>query len=78
MVRTGEALALLPCHLGDRDPELKRIAFPSQEIASEPLLLVHRDLRTLPRARAVMDTLVALFQEERAALEEKPPKAAAG
>jgi hypothetical protein len=30
---------------------------------------VHRDLRALPRVRAVMDALVHLFQEERAALE---------
>jgi len=39
------------------------------EVNADQWLLVHRDLRDLPRVRAVMDSLVRLFQEERAALE---------
>ncbi len=31
-------------------------------------LLVHRDLRTPPRIRAVMDQLIDLFQEQKPAL----------
>jgi hypothetical protein len=34
---------------------------------------VHRDLRDLPRVRGVMDALIRLFQEERAAIEGRRP-----
>jgi DNA-binding transcriptional LysR family regulator len=67
--RAGAGLALLPCYLGDDDPALRRIGPIQKEVAADQWLLVHRDLRDLPRVRAVMDALVRLFQEERAALE---------
>ena len=44
------------------------------EVAADQWLLVHRDLRDLPRVRAVMDSLIRLFQEERAALEGRSAK----
>jgi len=68
-VRAGAGLSVLPCYLGDEDPALRRIGGPLEEVAPDQWLLVHRDLRTLPRVRAVIDALVELFQEERAALE---------
>ncbi|MCC7271252.1 MAG: LysR family transcriptional regulator [Alphaproteobacteria bacterium] len=67
--RAGIGLAVLPCFMGDADPGLTRIGQPIDEAATDQWLLVHRDLRVLPRVRAVMDALVALFQEERAAIE---------
>jgi DNA-binding transcriptional LysR family regulator len=67
--RAGAGLALLPCYVGDADPALRRIGPIQKEVAPDQWLLVHRDLRDLPRVRAVMDALVRLFQEERAALE---------
>jgi DNA-binding transcriptional LysR family regulator len=66
--RAGAGLAVLPCYLGDTDPALRRIA-PVKEVTAEQWLLVHRDLRALPRIRAVMDALIRLFQEDRALLE---------
>jgi len=42
-------------------------------VAVDQWLLVHRDLRALPRVRAVMDALVSLFQDERGALEGRSP-----
>jgi hypothetical protein len=39
------------------------------QVAADQWMLVHRDLRDLPRVRAVMNALVQLFQEERATLE---------
>jgi DNA-binding transcriptional LysR family regulator len=39
------------------------------DVASDQFLLVHRDLRTLPRIRAIMAALVRLFHEQRFALE---------
>jgi len=68
-VRAGAGLAVLPCYLGDADPALRRIGAILSEVTVDQWLLVHRDLRALPRVRAVMDALVRLFQEERGALE---------
>ena len=65
----GMGLAVLPCYLGDADTGLQRMSGILPEINADQWLLVHRDLRDLPRVRAVMDSLVRLFQEERAALE---------
>lgn len=68
-VRVGAGLAVLPCYLGDNEPALHRIGAPLEEVAADQWLLVHRDLRNLPRVRAVMDAVIGLFQGERAALE---------
>jgi DNA-binding transcriptional LysR family regulator len=68
-VRAGAGVTVLPCYLGDGDPGLRRLGPVLGGVAADQWLLVHRDLRTLPRVRAVMDTLVALFHEERAVLE---------
>jgi DNA-binding transcriptional LysR family regulator len=74
-VRAGAGLAVLPCYLGDGDPRLRRVGAILREVVADQWLLVHRDLRALPRVRAVMDALVRLFQEERAAIEGRghPP-----
>jgi DNA-binding transcriptional LysR family regulator len=81
-VRAGAGVAVLPCYLGDPDPELRRVTPPLEGAAVDQWLLVHRDLRTLPRIRSVMDGLVALFQEERALIEGRgaalPPLPLAG
>jgi DNA-binding transcriptional LysR family regulator len=68
-VRAGTGLAVLPCYLGEPDTALRRVGPILAEVSADQWLLVHRDLRALPRVRAVMDALVQLFQEERATLE---------
>lgn len=72
-VRAGGVLAVLPCHLGDPDPALRRIGPPIAAVASDQWLLVHRDLRVLPRIRSAMDAIVELFREERPTLEGLHP-----
>ncbi|MCA0305359.1 MAG: LysR family transcriptional regulator [Proteobacteria bacterium] len=67
-VRSGAGVALLPCCLGDGDPAVRRVG-PVSDVHADQWLLVHRDLRALPRVRAVMDALVELFQRERGILE---------
>ena len=67
--RAGAGLAVLPCHLGDTDPGLKKLGGTIPEVSADQWLLVHRDLRALPRVRAVMDAVIELFQRERALLE---------
>ena len=68
-VRSGAGLAVMPCYLADQDPRLRRVGGVLTEITTEQWLLVHRDLRALPRVRAVMDALVELFQRHRHVLE---------
>ncbi len=67
--RAGVGLAVLPCFMGDADPVLRRIGRPIEEAGTDQWLLVHRDLRVLPRIRGVMDAIIALFQSERGAIE---------
>ena len=67
--RAGAGLAVLPCYLGDPDPALKRVGGIIPDVFADQWLLVHRDLRALPRVRAVMDAVVDLFQRERPLLE---------
>jgi len=75
-VRAGNGYAVLPCCLGDDDAALRRIGPVLKDVAVDQWLLVHRDLRALPRVRAVMDALIRLFQDQRAELEGR--SAAAG
>ena len=77
-VRSGNGNAVLPCHLGDADPALRRIGPVLRDVTVDQWLLVHRDLRALPRVRAVMDALVELFRDERAAIEGRPVAARGG
>jgi DNA-binding transcriptional LysR family regulator len=74
-VRAGAGVAVLPCYLGDADPKMRRMTPPLEGVAVDQWLLVHRDLRSLPRVRSVMDGLIQLFQEERAALEGRSVEA---
>jgi len=67
--RAGAGFALLPCYLGDPDPALRRVGGVVAEVFADQWLLVHRDLRALPRVRAVMDAVIDLFQRERVLLE---------
>ena len=76
--RAAAGLALLPCYLGDGDPALRRIGPILEEVTADQWLLVHRDLRDLPRVRAVMDVLIQLFQDERSTIEgRRSPQRAA-
>jgi DNA-binding transcriptional LysR family regulator len=69
LVRAGVGVTVLPCCFGDADPLLVRLTGVLPDVSADQFLLVHRDLRTLPRIRAIMDALVRLFQEQRVALE---------
>ena len=69
--RTGAGFVILPCYLGDTDDRLQRIGDPIPEVFADQWLLVHHDLRALPRVRAVMDAVIGLFQRERALLAGK-------
>ncbi|MFX4223040.1 MAG: hypothetical protein ACMVO3_19940 [Thalassobaculum sp.] len=64
-IHDGHGVGVLPCFLGDRDPGLVRLTPILSEVVVDEWLLVHRDMRSLPRIRVVMDALVKLFQDTR-------------
>lgn len=67
--RAGAGLAVLPCYLGDPDPALHRVGGVIEDVTVDQWLLVHRDLRGLPRVRAVMDAVINLLQQHKPLLE---------
>jgi DNA-binding transcriptional LysR family regulator len=65
--RLGVGVAVLPCFLADRDPELARLSGP-EPVNHELWLLVHGDLRRSPRVRAVIEWVDLLVEQARPAL----------
>ncbi len=65
--RAGVGVAVLPCFLAERDPELARLGGP-EPAPHELWLLVHGDLRRTPRVRAVIEWLDALVERARPSL----------
>ena len=55
--RSGAGAAALPRYLGESDPDLVYLPMPDEPTESV-YLTVHRDLRTTPRVRAVLDFLL--------------------
>jgi DNA-binding transcriptional LysR family regulator len=65
--RLGIGVAVLPCFVADRDPELARLEGP-EPVPHELWLLVHGDLRRSPRVKAVIDWVDGLVERARSAL----------
>ena len=56
--RAGIGLALLPCYLGDREPELQRVlADPVADLNGELWIVTHSDLKSTARIRAFFETV---------------------
>ena len=51
---------MLPCFGGDTDPSLVCLVPPEEVQTLDLWMVVHRDLATMPRVRAVMDYLAGL------------------
>jgi DNA-binding transcriptional LysR family regulator len=58
-VKSGNGLALLPKGLGELDPELVRVLEPQPPVTGSLYLLMHPDLRSIPRFRAFFDFFVS-------------------
>lgn len=54
-VKAGLGLALLPCYLGDLEPDIERVQDPLYELTRELWLITHKDLRNTARVRAFFD-----------------------
>jgi DNA-binding transcriptional LysR family regulator len=68
-VRAGAGLGILPCFVGDAHPALVRLTAPIAELANDQWLLVHPDLRAVPRVRRAMDWIRATYREARPLLQ---------
>ena len=64
-VQAGVGIACLPLYLAEALPGLERIGHAGLGPAREIWLGVHRDLREMPRIRAVIDALDTAFKTER-------------
>lgn len=71
MIRMGQGVGVLPCYIGDTDPELIRM--PGTELIPDMQIwvLTHGDLRTNPRVRSLMDHLYEAFKEYKPIIEGK-------
>jgi DNA-binding transcriptional LysR family regulator len=63
-VARGVGLGVLPCFLADARNDLVRLSGPTPEVSREFWLLVHEELRSSARIRAVADWLVARFDAD--------------
>ncbi len=63
--KLGLGIALLPCHLADRCPPLRRVSAPPPELVEDIFLLLHQSRRQAPRIRRVSEALVQVFSEHR-------------
>jgi DNA-binding transcriptional LysR family regulator len=75
-IRAGAGIGILPCFLGDIDERLVRVApAPVPALAADLWLLVHPDLRHVPRIRTVIDWLQKEFRRCAPALAGAPQSA---
>ena len=72
-IRSGAGLGILPCFLGDADEGLVRLTAPIAELGADYWLLVHPDLKAVPRVRRVSDWIRASFKDGRRALQGAAP-----
>ncbi|MDG9884293.1 LysR family transcriptional regulator [Pseudomonas sp. GD04058] len=59
--RAGAGIALLPVFMADAQGGLQRVAIEERPLHAELWLVVHRDMRTAPGIRAMMDFLIDCF-----------------
>jgi DNA-binding transcriptional LysR family regulator len=67
--RIGMGLAILPCYLAERLPELRRVSEPLAGLTTDLWLLVHDDLRRTARVRAFIDFISGEIAKIRPMLE---------
>lgn len=64
--KAGIGLAVLPCYLGDPEPDLARVvAKPISELAAELWIVTHTDIRNTTRVRAFFDFVCGRLAKER-------------
>jgi DNA-binding transcriptional LysR family regulator len=72
-VKAARGMTLLPCWLGDSDPDLVRILPPPGSLSEDVYLLTRRDSRESGPVGAVLQALVQLFKVHAPALAGREP-----
>ena len=67
LIMSGAGIGVLPCFIGDSDPQLVRL-LPTLTITRSFWLVTHQDSRHLPRNAAFVEWLSALVAAERGSL----------
>lgn len=60
----GVGVAVLPCFLGDSEPELERVLPPQPSLTRSVWLVTHRDMQRNARVRALLSFLAELLHTE--------------
>jgi DNA-binding transcriptional LysR family regulator len=68
-VRDGAGASLLPCFLGDADPDLIRVLGPPPELVEDVYLMLHERTRRVQPVRDVADEIARLFKNAEADLD---------
>jgi DNA-binding transcriptional LysR family regulator len=63
LLEEGLGLGILPCHLGDASPRLRRISPLLPEFRSQLWLLTPRQLRGVPKVSATLECLTTGLRE---------------
>lgn len=74
MVQAGGGVGLLPCFVGDRHPQVRRVCDPIKEATSTLWLLTHADLKNSVRIRAFLDFVGVALVKQRKLLEGLDPR----
>ena len=62
---------MLPCYLGDPEPDLERVFPPVGDLVRELWIVTHGDLRNTARVRAFLDIVGTAILHDKALLEGK-------
>ena len=63
-IRAGAGMSLLPCFVGDRDPLLRRVCDPPEELGEDAFLLLHNQAAATAGVKAVGERIAELFRAE--------------
>lgn len=70
-VQEDLGLGLLPCYLGDSDPNLARVSLPIPELEKQLWILTHEDLRYVTRIRTFIDFFASFLARKIELIEGK-------
>jgi DNA-binding transcriptional LysR family regulator len=74
----GVGLGILPCYVGDAEPDLVRVVEPDKGLTRELWLVMHKDLQTSARIRRVADFLARVLVARAAEFEGRSKTAGLG
>jgi DNA-binding transcriptional LysR family regulator len=76
--KAGMGLAVLPCYLGDPEPDIERAFAPVADLTLELWIVTHSDLRNTARVRAFLDIVGDGVMRERPLLEGRGARSGRG